>query len=107
MIEIKTLDIFIYSVALISFCGCFGLLISIYGKNKLYSYINHPNRLHVIHLAGSDLFIDLEQVNTIEYNTHDPAIYINGGKRIGDAEGRNIDEFRRFTTAYTEYIRCK
>ena len=68
-----------------------------------------PSRVHVLHLKDRDIWIDFENVVTLEWNKNDEnAIIINGGEPITSIiKEENVREFERLIEAYERYMSLK
>lgn len=72
-----------------------------------------PSRIHVLHLKNRDIWIDFENVVTLEWNKWDKgmqnAIIINDGKPIGPVlrVEEDIREFEKLIEAYERYMLLK
>ena len=68
-----------------------------------------PSRVHVLHLKDRDIWIDFENVVTLEWNKNDEnAIIINGGEPITSIiKEENVREFEKLIAAYERYTAMK
>ena len=68
-----------------------------------------PSRVHVLHLRNRDIWIDFENVVTLEWDKNDEnAIIINGGEPITSIlKEENVREFERLIEAYERYMSLK
>ena len=68
-----------------------------------------PSRIHVLHLKNRDIWIDFENVVTLEWDKNDEnAIIINGGEPITSIlKEENVREFERLIEAYERYMSLK
>ena len=68
-----------------------------------------PSRVHVLHLKNRDIWIDFENVVTLEWDKNDEnAIIINGGDPITSIlKEENIREFEKLIAAYERYMSLK
>lgn len=68
-----------------------------------------PSRVHVLHLKNRDIWIDFENVVTLEWNKNDEnAIIINGGEPITSIiKEENVREFEKLVAAYERYMSLK
>ena len=68
-----------------------------------------PSRVHVLHLKDRDIWIDFENVVTLEWDQNDEnAIIINSGEPITSIlKEENVREFEKLVAAYERYMSLK